>query len=302
MPQSLLFDIKRYSINEGPGIRLTIFFKGCPLGCRWCHNPESISSTPQKMYTAAKCIGCRACIEVCTQQACRMTADGIVTDLLYCDACGCCAEVCPSRASELSGRRYTQAELMGIIEKEIPFFDQSGGGVTFSGGEPLAHLQPLLGLLQGCGDRGLHRCIDTSGFAPWESLEQVTRQAELFLFDLKLLDAARHKEWTGVDNRLILENLQRLAATGADIRIRVPLISGINTDSENIEALGTLVAGLPGGARPLDLLPYHGIAAHKYAKLNQSYNETGLLAPEEGDIDAIRQQLQKFGLLVSVGG
>ncbi|MCF6180378.1 MAG: glycyl-radical enzyme activating protein [Geopsychrobacter sp.] len=302
MDQSLIFDIKSYAINDGPGIRLTIFFKGCPLSCRWCHNPESSSPVQQKMYTAAKCIGCGECVKTCPQQACRLTVEGVVPVSESCAVCGRCTEVCPSRAMEMSGRRYSQSELLKIIEKERPFFDQSGGGVTFSGGEPLNHLPLLFDLLRACGAHGIHRCLDTSGFAPWADLARVAAETELFLYDLKLIDGRRHKEWTGVDNRLILDNLQRLAAQGADIRIRVPLIKGVNDDFDNINALGRLVAGLPGGARPLDLLPYHNIAAHKYVKLQQDYAEEALQIPSEGEVDDICKRLQDFGLEVSVGG
>ncbi len=302
MPQPLIFDIKRYSINDGPGIRLTIFFKGCPLSCRWCHNPESLAPGAQKLYTARKCLGCGECVKVCPRQACQLSAEGIVTDVDLCQVCGACAEVCPSRASEISGRAYSIAELMAIIEKETPFFDQSGGGVTFSGGEPLLHTPFLLDLLMRCGARDIHRAVDTSGYGKTAELLAVAKQTDLFLFDLKLMDAARHQEFTGVDNRLILDNLRALAATGAQIEIRVPLIAGVNDDRPNLEQLAGFVAQLAGTRPRLNLLPFHNVAEHKYQKLDQSYVVAGMAAPTAESLQRAAEICSAHGLVVSVGG
>ncbi len=162
MLSGLIFDVKKYSINDGPGIRVTIFFKGCPLRCAWCHNPESISSRVQKMYTADKCISCNACIEICPESACKLTPDGVVTDLERCTSCGKCAIVCPTKATEMSGRIATVDEMMEIVEKERVFFEQSGGGVTISGGEPLLQSDFLIALLDELGLRSIHRAVDTT--------------------------------------------------------------------------------------------------------------------------------------------
>ena len=300
--QPLIFDIKRYSINDGPGIRLTIFFKGCPLRCRWCHNPESLLPQVQKLYTASKCIGCGECVKVCPNHASSLSEGGVQTDVDLCQICGSCAKACPTLATEMSGRAYSVEELMGIIEKEIPFFDQSGGGVTFSGGEPLLHTSLLCDLLKLCGERQIHRAVDTSGYALWPDLFKVSEQTELFLFDLKLMDATRHKQFTGVDNRLILENLQALAATGAQIEIRVPLILGINDDRQNLEQMARFVAELPGTRPGISLLPFHAVAENKYKKLGQAYEISEMAEPTLEQLQQATELFARQGLVASVGG
>lgn len=302
MQQPLIFDIKRYAINDGPGIRVCIFLKGCPLNCRWCHNPESISPQMQKLFTASKCISCGECVKICPLQACKLTDEGVITDQKLCNFCGKCAEICPSLATEMSGQKYSTAELLQIIEKERPFFDQSGGGVTFSGGEPLLYPEFLCKILDACGERGIHRCIDTAGLAKTATLLKIAKRTDLFLFDLKHMDNQKHKEWTGVGNRLILQNLSALAETGVAIQIRLPLIKGVNADPENISITADFIANLPGVKRLISLLPYHNIASAKDQKLGQQRNQQGLLEPNEEEIASVVAQFAEFDLLATVGG
>ena len=299
---ALVFDIKRFAINDGPGIRVTIFLKGCPLACRWCHNPESISPGVQKMYSKNKCIGCGECVSICPIQACELTPGGIVTDDSICLRCGQCAEVCPALATEMSGRYESIAELLKVIENERPFFDQSGGGVTFSGGEPLLYPDFLIRILDACGRLNIHRTIDTAGLAKTRTLLEVAKRTDLFLYDLKLMDSEKHKQWTGVGNRRILQNLEELAKTGADIQIRIPLINGVNSDEQNIKATAEFIAALSGPRKSVSLLPYHNVAGGKAAKLGQEYDPGTMAEPGEEELIRIIDQFAAFGLSASVGG
>jgi pyruvate formate lyase activating enzyme len=302
MPTNLIFDIKRYAINDGPGIRIVIFFKGCNLHCVWCHNPESISAKAEKLYSPSKCIKCGSCVEACEQNAITLSADGIVTDNQRCVMCGKCCEACPALALEMSGKVISVDEIITIIEKERVFFEQSGGGVTFSGGEPLLHSDLLIKLLEECGKRGIHRTVDTAGNVREETLLEVAKQTDLFLFDLKMMDSALHKLWTGSDNTLILQNLKKLAETGAGIIIRIPLIGGVNDSDENIEQTARFISELAGESKEVQLLPYHNIAQNKYQKLGRKDNSEKLREPDKETLTAAIEKYRKYGIKAGIGG
>ncbi len=299
MNTSLIFDINPYAINDGPGIRLTIFFKGCPLSCKWCHNPESISPRIQKLYTASKCIGSQKCIEVCPNNALVLTENGIVTDIESCQLCGKCAEVCPTKAIEMSGSLMTVKEIMKVIEKETIFFDQSGGGVTFSGGEPLMHPHLLLKLLKECGLKRIHRVVDTTLFAKQSIVKDVARNTDLFLIDLKHMDSTKHKKFTGVPNELILDNIQELAKLDVKIIFRMPLIKGVNAADDNIKKTATFIKSLPGNIRTIQLMPYHNVAIGKHAKMGNMITLDGMETPTKVNIDHAISIFRNFGIKAS---
>ena len=302
MSTGLIFDIKKYAINDGPGIRLTVFFKGCNLSCQWCHNPESMSPKIQKMYNASKCIGAVKCLDNCPNDALKMTSEGIITDYYSCNLCGKCAEVCPTKAFEMLGSNVSISDLMKQIDNEAIFFDQSGGGVTFSGGEPLMHSAYLLEALKECGKRMYHRVVDTTAFANQEILLEVAENCEMFLIDLKLMDSHKHKEFTGVRNEKILSNITALAKTDCEIIFRIPLIEGVNTSEENIRATANFMNSLAGNKRVINLLPYHNIAEHKLVKMGNADDFIEFETPLENMINQIITQFKNFGITATVGG
>ena len=297
----VIFDIKKYAIHDGPGIRTTIFFKGCPLACRWCHNPEGISIAFQRIYRQERCIGCGKCIQVCPQKVITRTAQGLVTDPAKCDRCQTCADHCPSGAVEFAGRKVTVAEVVGEVEKDFAFYDESGGGVTFSGGEPLMQPAFLLQLLDVCEERDFHRTVDTTGYADAGLLMEVARKTDLFLYDLKLIDDAKHRAFTGVSNQRILNNLKLLARNHARIHVRVPIIPGINSDAENIDRTAEFVSGLP-GVEHIALLPFHNSARGKYSRLGMECILSDIERPSDADLKIVAARLEKCGLTVKIGG
>jgi pyruvate formate lyase activating enzyme len=301
----LVFDIQRFSIHDGPGIRTTVFLKGCPLACPWCHNPESQATTPELIFWPGRCIGCEACLIACPHGALSIAieegARRIVTNAAHCQLCAGCVDACYAGAREIVGRRMTVGEVLVEVARDVPFYDQSGGGVTFSGGEPLAQPEFLAGLLRACRAREIGTAVDTCGYAPWSVVDRVRPYVDLFLYDLKLMDDARHRQVTGVSNELILDNLQRLAAAGHRLRARVPVIPGLNDDEANIDALGAFVAALP-GAVSVDLLAYHPTARDKYQRLGRDYPLEALQPPTERQMAAVAARLRAFGTSVRLGG
>lgn len=300
---AFLFDIKRYSINDGPGVRVTVFFKGCPLSCRWCHNPESISFKTEKLYNKSKCIGCCSCVEACPEDALALTqSDGIATDSDKCVLCGKCAEVCPTKAIEMSGRHYSEDEVMSAVLKETNMMDSSGGGVTFSGGEPLMHSEALKRLLIRCGQEGIHRAVDTSGVVSLSVVKEIMPHTDLFLYDLKLMDSFAHRRWVGADNSLILRNLKFISDNNKEYQVRIPLIEGVNTDLLNIEATIDFLLGLSRKPSTVGLLPYHNIASKKYEKIGRKYDERGMSEPSKEKVCQILSLFTQKGMNAVVGG
>ncbi len=254
------------------------------------------------MYASPKCIGCSTCVRACPTGALTLTPQGIVCDSSLCDVCGECAVVCPTKATEMSGELTTVDQLMDRIEGETIFFDQSGGGLTVSGGEPLTYPDFVSALFDACGRKRIHRTLDTSGLARTEVLLGIAERADPFLFDLKMMDSARHKRHTGVGNELILRNLVALAETGASINIRIPLIAGTNDDDDNAERSATFVAGLAGVKKQVNLLRYHNIAAKKYERLGLIYDGGHLAEPGQDAVERVTAIFERHGLTVAEGG
>lgn len=308
MTRGRIFDIQRFSVHDGPGIRTTVFLKGCPLRCAWCHNPESIRAEPELAVLESRCIHCDRCVEACPtgRLAALEAGAGAVP---ACTLCGTCAAVCPAEARRLVGRSVTVDELLAEILRDRLFFDDSGGGVTFSGGEPVAQPDFLAAALEACRHQGVHTAVDTSGFCRRQDLLRAARWTDLFLFDLKHMDPVRHRELTGASNRRILENLEALAAVHQGIRIRVPVVPGMNDDPENLEATARFVASLP-GVRRLDLLPYHRHGRHKRERLEpvadpptvSRESRDDVRPPEPAAVDRLAGIVRDAGLETRIGG
>ncbi len=297
----IIFDIKKFSIHDGPGIRTTIFLKGCPLHCTWCHNPEGISPLTEIQFWSKRCIGCHECIEACQHRAISIVDGKPVRDPGLCQGCGACAEVCPAEATELIGRTMTVLEVMGEIEKDVIYYDQSGGGATFSGGEPLLQIAFLESLLKACKDHGIHTAVDTSGFVQFENFRRVNSLVDLFLYDVKVMDDDRHQTFTGVSNQLILNNLVELTKTGAEIIVRIPIIPGVNDGAENFDQFGRFLESLD-KVHPVNILPYHRSATDKYKRMNNTYSLLDVNPPTKEHMTQIAEHLESFGLSVSIGG
>jgi pyruvate formate lyase activating enzyme len=299
MHSGTIFDIKKYSINDGPGIRTTIFFSGCPLSCLWCHNPESLSLVPELLYREGRCLRCGACVETCPEDAVNMVHSSIITDREKCIRCENCISTCYSGARQFSGHEVTVSEVMEQVKREVPFYDESGGGATFSGGEPLMQPSFLVELLAACREQEIHTVVDTSGFANWNVFEQIRQNVDLFLYDLKHMKSARHREVTGAPNEVILENLQKLAERGHIITVRIPLIPGVNNDEENLHASGKFLASLR-KLEGVELMGYHNIAQAKYEALSREYKLAKTKPPTKEAMLHAAELLRSYGLSVSV--
>jgi pyruvate formate lyase activating enzyme len=296
MTTGIIFDIKRFAIHDGPGIRTTVFLKGCPLSCWWCHNPESQRAQPDLLYRRQLCVSCGTCVEACPENARSLTDDGVHRDTSLCAVCGTCAEACPSGALEKVGRRESVDDVIGEIERDTPFFDQSGGGVTFSGGEPLGQPRFLSELLDRCAELDIHTTVDTCGFASPDVLRNIAENTDLFLFDLKYMDPRRHTELTGVGNDVILGNLSMLSAMGKKICVRVPVIPAVTDTDGNFDAIGRFVSSL---ATPpsVTLLPHHTTAMGKYARFDVDKRlPDGTQAPSRDALGQMAKRLERYGL------
>lgn len=296
---SLIFDIKRFAINDGPGIRTTLFMKGCPLRCVWCHNPEGQTERPALLFTNKKCIACHSCADACPQGG-----QGIPPKPSECLLCGACVDACPTLALRMSGREWPMDELMTVVEKERKVMEESGGGVTICGGEPLMHPDYLMQLLEELGRRGFHRAVDTTLLSSADIVRRVAANSELFLVDLKHMDSNVHRRYTGVPNERILDNIRLIAELGCRYFIRIPFIEGINADEENIERSAAFLASLPKQPEEVNLLPYHDIGKGKHERMGTCYNpdDIPMTTPSEAVQQRALAQFAAHGIAAKIGG
>ncbi len=293
----LIFDIKKYAIHDGPGIRTTVFFKGCPLTCFWCHNPEGKSREPEFMWWKERCIHCKTCQDVCPKGAISFS-DKFLLDENKCDLCRTCLTACHSQALELIGKEMTVADVMKEIQKDTIFYDESKGGVTFSGGEPLMQPDFLYTLLKSCRNQGIHTAVDTCGYAPPDVLLKISQYTDLFLYDIKVIDDEIHKKAAGVSNRLILENLRKLLHNKKKVIVRFPLIPGVNDTEKDILELGEFVSSIH--VEEISVLPYHKAGVEKGNRLGKSV--FGIDPPSAEAVDDVVKKLKRFKLKVKPGG
>src|SRR5450755_2078095 len=268
----------RFSVHDGPGIRTAVFFKGCPLGCWWCHNPESQSFEPEILYSPDRCRLCGDCAAACPHGAIERTGERMTVSG-DCRLCGTCVDACGADARSVAGRTMTVTEIMAEIERDVVFFDESGGGVTFTGGEPLGQPELLEALLARCRERRIHTTIETCGAAARENVLRIGGLADLILYDLKILDPGRHRQYTGAPNRNILSNLEALVAAGRPVTVRLPVVPGLNDGAKDVWAICDYLAPL--GLSGVELLPYHRAGAEKYRRLGREYRLQQTLEPAD---------------------
>lgn len=265
-----VFQIQRFSVDDGPGIRTTVFLKGCPLRCVWCHNPESFSRNPQLRWYEAKCTLCGRCARVCPQGVHEISSRGHLVHREQCLSCGKCVKVCAADALELLGYRTTAQDVMKEVLRDRPYYEASGGGLTVSGGEPTCQPEFLLELLRLAKAENLHTCVETCGMASWEVLESLLPVTDLFLFDYKATGEENHIRFTGASNRPILANLEKLSEAGARIVLRCPVIPGFNDTEEHFAAIRRLVRETK-GITEAEVMPYHNIGAGKWKEIGLDY-------------------------------
>ncbi|MBP7401956.1 MAG: glycyl-radical enzyme activating protein [Clostridia bacterium] len=290
-----IYDIKRFAVHDGPGIRTVVFLKGCPLRCAWCHNPEGMSAAPDLSLTLMKCVGCGDCVRACPNGAHSLPDVGVhEIDRTRCTLCGACVEACVPGALRLYGREVSVEALLAEVSADRPFYEQSGGGVTLSGGEPLSQPAFAAAFLRACRAAGLHTALDTSGAVPWDAFEAVLPHTDLVLYDIKHIDPEAHRTWTGLDNVRILDNLRRLGRAGVPIEVRIPCLPGVN-DGDVLERIAVFLREIP-SLTAVRLLPYHDFARSKFAAIGREDTMPRVERPGPEAMAAMRAVMVRHGL------
>ncbi|WP_312835587.1 trans-4-hydroxy-L-proline dehydratase activase [Sedimentibacter saalensis] len=294
-----IFNIQKFSVHDGPGIRTTVFFKGCPLKCLWCHNPESQNINTQILYDRDKCVLCGTCEKICHKKAIKIENNKLTTDE-SCDCCGQCVIYCIQGARQIAGKVYTVDDVMKEVLKDRVFYEKSSGGVTLSGGEPLIHIDFVEELLKKLKDNNIHTAVDTCGAVSFENLKRAAKYTDVFLYDIKLMDDEKHVEFIGMSNKLILENIRKLSEIHNNINLRMPIIEGVNGDEEHIIKTIEFIEGL--NISKVNLLPYHDIAKHKYKKLGKVYEDDRMSKPSDEKMQKFKEMFENKGYKAKIGG
>lgn len=302
MESGLVLNIQRYSIHDGPGIRTTVFLKGCPLTCWWCHNPESQCAQREVIVVETRCVRCGLCRKVCpVEQLPAPAGEGVRAAPVACTRCGACVEACPTGAIQMAGAEMTVADVLAEVRKDQIFYDESGGGMTISGGEPLSQPAFVKELLAACRAEGIATAVDTCGYGCRDQLLEIAKLTNLFLYDLKLVNPQRHETYTGVTNEGIIENLRALGEVHKNIWVRIPVVPGINDSPADLDAAGELILQIK-GVQQVNLLAYHDTAANKFERLGRPYRVSEVSAPTQQQMDSLAERMRKFGLNVKTGG
>lgn len=296
-----IFNIQKFSVHDGPGIRTTVFMKGCPLRCRWCSNAESINPTPEPGIIVERCTGCGECVDTCPENTIAINDGKVSIDRSICTACKQCIPSCPEEAITIYGETVTVNEVLKEVLKDRSFYSGSGGGVTVSGGEPLKQPEFVLELFRNCKEEGISTCLDTCGYAPEEVLREVLQYTDNVLFDLKHMNVDRHKEFTGVDNERIKKNAEIVSVSEAEVLFRIPLIGGVNSDEDNIRETAEFIKSL-GEDNRIELLPYHRLGIGKYKMLGRDYSGQDFETPDEEMIEKLKDIFIHHGTHCDVGG
>lgn len=297
-----IFEIQPFSIHDGPGIRTTVFLKGCPLHCLWCHNPESHRMMPESMYFVEKCTGCQQCVNVCEKKGLRWDGAKVIGNPMLCDGCGDCVQICPNNARKVVGKTMTSDKVLEQVLKDKMFYDTSGGGVTISGGEPLLFPEFVEELIIACRKAGVHTAVETSGYASENAVVTALKDVDMVLFDLKMMDSEIHKKLTGVENNVILENVVYIKKQlKKPMVIRVPVVTGCNDSEENMKATARFVKEHLGENVPIHLLPYHKLGVDKQIQLSKEEVHEFTI-PEDSWMEHLKDIIADYGVCVQIGG